>query len=161
MAKSGNPARSASIPTTDNPRAILWSSNSPFAATGYGQQTAQVIERLDKAGHKVAIASNYGLEGTVTEWRGMKHFPRGFDLYSNDVVPAHMMAWAHENPGLEPLLVTLFDTWVFKGKQWDMVSKIASWVPIDHTPCPPGFVAWFKRANVMPIPMSQFDMTIL
>lgn len=161
MAKSGNPARSASIPTTDNPRAILFSSNSPYAATGYGQQTAQVVQRLAAAGHKVAIASNYGLEGTVTEWRGLKHFPRGFDLYSNDVVPAHMMAWAHENPGLEPLLVTLFDTWVFKGQQWDLVDKIASWVPIDHTPCPPDVVAWCKRENVTPIAMSKFGKAML
>lgn len=161
MAKSGNLAKSAGIPSTDNPRAILWSSNSPYAATGYGQQTEQVITRLQAAGHKVALASNYGLEGTVTEWRGMRHYPRGFDLYSNDVVPAHYMAWAHENPGLEPLLVTLFDTWVFKGKQWDLVDNIASWVPIDHTPCPPDVLAWCTRPNVTPIAMSKFGKAML
>lgn len=161
MAKSGNPAKAAGISATNDPRAILWSSNSPYAATGYGQQTAQVTERLRDAGHKVAIASNYGLEGTVTEWRGIKHYPRGFDLYSNDVVPAHLMAWAAENPGLEPLLVTLFDTWVLKGQQWDLVPQVASWVPIDHTPAPPEVVAWCKRENVTPIAMSQFGKNML
>jgi len=161
MPKSGNPAKSAGIPQTDNPRAILWSSNSPYTATGYGQQTEQVTTRLHAAGHKVAIASNYGLEGTVTEWRGIKHFARGFDLYSNDVVPAHYMAWAHENQGLDPLLVTLFDTWVFKGQQWDLVDNIASWVPIDHTPCPPDVLAWCARPNVTPIAMSKFGKAML
>lgn len=161
MPKSGNPAKSAGIPQTDNPRAILWSSNSPYTATGYGQQTEQVTTRLHAAGHKVAIASNYGLEGTVTEWRGIKHFARGFDLYSNDVVPAHYMAWAHENQDLEPLLVTLFDTWVFKGQQWDLVDNIASWVPIDHTPCPPDVLAWCARPNVTPIAMSKFGKAML
>ena len=141
--------------------AILWSSNSPHAATGYGQQTEQVVTRLAAAGHKVAIASNYGLEGTITEWRGIKHFPRGFDLYSNDVVPAHMMAWAHENPGLDPLVITLFDVWVYKGQQWDLLNKVASWVPIDHTPAPPDVVAWCKRPNVTPIAMSQFGKSML
>ena len=161
MAKSGNPAKAAGIPSTDDPRAILFSSNSPYAATGYGQQTEQVTTRLQAAGHKVAIASNYGLEGTVTEWRGMRHYPRGFDLYSNDVVPAHYMAWAHENSDLDTLLVTLFDTWVFKGKQWDLVDNIASWVPIDHTPCPPDVLAWCSRPNVTPIAMSKFGKAML
>ena len=161
MAKSGNPAKSAALPPADPARAILWASNSPYAATGYGQQTAQVTERLRDVGHKVAIASNYGLEGTVTEWHGIKHFPRGFDIYSNDVVPAHYMAWAHENPDLSPLLVTLFDTWVFKGQQWDLVDSIASWVPIDHTPCPPEVVKWCARPNVTPVAMSKFGQDML
>ena len=161
MSKSGNPAKRAGVPPTSNPRAILWSSNSPFAATGYGQQTEQVTMRLQAAGHKVALASNYGLEGTISEWRGMKHYPRGCDLYSNDVVPAHFMAWAHENPGFDPLLITLFDTWVFKGKQWDLVDNIASWVPIDHTPCPPDVVEWCARPNVTPIAMSVFGKSML
>lgn len=149
--KSGNPARRAV-----QPKAILWSSNSPFATTGYGTQTQQVVTRLDKDGHKVALASNYGLEGTVQTWNGLRHFPRGFDLYSNDVIPAHMAAWSHENADLDPLLITLFDVWVFKGQQWDMVEKIASWVPIDHQPVPPDVLTWCKRDNVTPIAMSKF-----
>lgn len=163
--RSGNPAkRAATLGATagaSGSRAILWFSNSPWAATGYGQQTAQVTTRLKEAGHKVAIASNYGLEGTVGDWHGIKHFSRGFDLYSNDVAPAHMMAWAHENPGHDPLLVTLFDTWVLKGKQWDMVDQVASWVPIDHTPAPPDVVAWCSKPNVTPIAMSKFGKAML
>jgi glycosyltransferase involved in cell wall biosynthesis len=163
--RSGNPAERAAARSAtagaSGSRAILWFSNSPWAATGYGQQTAQVTTRLKEAGHKVAIASNYGLEGTVGDWHGIKHFSRGFDLYSNDVAPAHMMAWAHENPGHDPLLVTLFDTWVLKGRQWDMVDQVASWVPIDHTPAPPDVLAWCARENVYPIAMSQFGQKML
>jgi len=156
--RSGNPARRASA---GKPKAILWASNSPWATTGYGTQTAQVTARLKSDGHSVALASNYGLEGTVQEFHGMKHFPRGFDLYSNDVTPAHMAAWQHEHPDLDPLLITLFDVWVFKGKQWDMVDNIASWVPIDHQPAPPDVVEWCKRTNVHPIAMSQFGQKML
>jgi glycosyltransferase involved in cell wall biosynthesis len=154
--RSGNPARRDKVG-----KAILWSSNSAWATTGYGMQTAQVTKRLQKDGHAVAIASNYGLEGIVQTWEGMKHFPRGFDIYSNDVVPAHMAAWQHENPGLDPLLITLFDVWVFKGQQWDMVENIASWVPIDHQPAPPDVLAWCKRPNVTPIAMSRFGEQML
>jgi glycosyltransferase involved in cell wall biosynthesis len=156
--RSGNPARRASA---GKPKAVLWASNSPWATTGYGTQTAQVTSRMKADGHAVALASNYGLEGTVQEFQGMKHFPRGFDLYSNDVTPAHMAAWQHEHPDLDPLLVTLFDVWVFKGKQWDMVDNIASWVPIDHQPAPPDVVEWCKRDNVTPIAMSRFGEKML
>jgi glycosyltransferase involved in cell wall biosynthesis len=159
--RSGNPAKRAAANKPKPRKAILWASNSPWATTGYGQQTAQVTKRLQADDHQVALASNYGLEATVQAWEGMKHFPRGYDLYSNDVVPAHMAAWHHEHKDLDPLLVTLFDTWVFKGAQWDMVNQIASWVPIDHQPCPPDVLAWCKRENVAPIAMSRFGEKML
>lgn len=159
--RSGNPAKRAAANKPKPRKAIVIASNSPHALTGYGQQTAQLARRLHADKHAVAIASNYGLDGTVQTWEGMRHLPRGFDLYSNDVTPAHMAAWAHENPGLDPLLITLFDTWVFKGEQWDMMDNIASWVPIDHQPCPPEVIAWCKRPNVTPIAMSRFGEQML
>ena len=149
-------ARSAS-----DSRAILWASNSPWSQTGYGQQTAQACQRLHKDGHKVAIASNYGLEGAVSTWRDIPHFPRGYDMYSNDVIPAHSMSWANANPDSVPLLVTLFDTWIFKGEPWAQVDQIASWVPIDHSPIPPDVATWCRRPNVTPIAMSQFGQDAL
>lgn len=159
--RSGNPARRAEKTATDNPRAILWASNSPWAATGYGMQTKQVTQRLKDAGHRIAIASNYGLEGTSFEWNGIKQFGRGFDLYSNDVIPAHMAAWDHESPGMDPLLITLFDVWIFKGPQWDQVKSIATWVPIDHMPAPPGVVNFLRKPNVTPIAMSKFGQAMI
>lgn len=142
-------------------RSILWASNSPYAGTGYGTQTAQVIRRLAKHGDQVAIASNYGLEGTVSTWEGLKHFPRGFDMHSNDIIPAHLHAWAGETGSDNPLLITLYDVWVYQGKQWDTVPRIASWLPIDHTPAPPKVLDWCRRENVTPIAMSKFGSSML
>lgn len=142
-------------------RSILWASNSPYAGTGYGTQTAQVARRLAKHGHQVALASNYGLEGAVSSWEGLKHFPRGFDMHSNDIIPAHFHAWAGETGGVDPLLITLYDVWVYQGKQWDTVPRIASWLPIDHTPAPPKVLDWCRKPNVTPIAMSQFGSAML
>ena len=168
--RSGSPARrerairpapaAARIPSS-SARAILWASNSPTAESGYGQQTAQAVRRLKADGHAVAIASNYGLEGTTSSWEGMPHLPRGFDLHSNDVTPAYLQWWAHQNPTLDPLLVTLYDTWIFKGSNWDTAPQIASWVPVDHFPAPPDVVEWCKRPNVTPIAMSRFGEQML
>lgn len=159
--KSGNPAKRAAANQPKKRKAILMASNSPTVTTGYGTQTAQLTTRLADDGHAVAIASNYGLEGSVQAWNGLKVFPRGYDMYSNDVIPAHMAAWMHENPDHDPLLLTLFDTWVFKGGGWDLVDNVASWVPIDHQPCPPEVLAWCKRPNVTPIAMSRFGEQML
>ena len=153
--RSGNPAvRNA--PATSEKRAIVIASNAPYANTGYGQQTAQLSRRLTADGHKVAIAVNYGLEGTVSAWEGIPLYPRGFAMHSEDVVPAYTHAWAHQNPGLDPLLITLYDVWVYKGEQWDTVKQIAPWVPIDHTPVPPAVAKFLMRDNVTPIAMSLY-----
>jgi len=142
-------------------RAILWYSNAPWAATGYGQQTAQVISRLKKQNHQVAVATNYGFEGGLSNWHGFPIYPKGLNPYSDDVMAAHYHQWSSENPSMNPLLVTLFDVWVFKSPSLAQIPQIASWVPIDHTPAPPAVLDWLRRPNVTSLAMSQFGMKML
>lgn len=137
------------------PRRILFSSNAPWSTTGYGEQTAQVTTRIKKDGYEIAIAANYGLEGTRFDWEEIPVFPRGLDGYSNDVIPAYAMDWGKPS-GQQPLVVTLFDCWVFRGAGWGLLDRIASWVPIDHFPVPDGVADWLRNENVTPIAMSQF-----
>lgn len=144
---------------TDTPgaaaRRILWSSNAPWTSTGYGEQTQQVVTRIKKDGKKIAVAANYGLEGTRFEWEEIPIFPRGLDAYSNDVIPAYAMDWGKPT-GRQPLVVTLFDCWVFRGAGWDLMETVASWVPVDHFPVPAGVADWLKRPQVTPVAMSKF-----
>ena len=154
----------ATVPTDRVPtgKAILFSSNHPDSETGYGQQTAQVTRRLRDSGHAVAIHNNYGTEGHLSQWEGLPVFPRGFQAWSNDVVPADLHYWAAQNPNLDPLLMTLIDVWVLgTTKAWDEIPRIASWVPVDHFPAPPAVVRWCSRSNVTPIAMSKFGKTML
>jgi glycosyltransferase involved in cell wall biosynthesis len=90
-----------------------------------------------------------------TEWEGIPVFPRGLDAYSNDVIPAYAMDFGKPT-GQQPLVVTLFDCWVFRGAGWDLLERIASWVPIDHYPVPPEVAKWLARPQVTPIAMSKF-----
>jgi len=154
--------KSESVTNGESDRAaILWYSNSPHASTGYGQQTEQVITRLAADGHAIAVSSNYGYEGgSPKESNGITTYPRGYDPYSNDVATAHASHWSMVNPGLKPMLVTLFDVWVLKGKMWDE-HIVHSWVPIDHTPCPPEVLNWVRKPNVRPISMSMHGHTML
>jgi len=160
---SGDPAASGvrtgngSSRRTDTEHArILWYSNAPWCATGYGQQTAQIVPRLQKAGHQLAIHAMYGLEGAASSWQGLKVYPRGATAYSEEVTVAHAMDHFNGNPALTPLLMTLFDVWVFKSKSFDQLPNIVSWVPIDHSPVPSDVLAWCSRKNVLPVAMSKF-----
>ena len=149
---------------SSNPLNILWVSNSPWASTGYGQQTKQVTSRLVNDNHKVAIAANYGLEASSTFFgtgkNQIKIYPRGYDQWSNDVIPAHMQDWSLENPHNPSVIMTLFDVWVFRGPKWAEF-PVASWTPIDHMPTPLGVLNWLKNKFVKPIAMSKYGLNLI
>jgi len=149
-------ARGVSRRSPDAVRA-LWYSNAPWAGTGYGQQTQQAVQRLIKEGHEIAIHANYGLEASTSTWNGIKIYPRGLSAYSDDIIVAHWMEWTQATT-LPKLLMTLFDVWVLKSPNLATVPNIASWVPIDHKPCPPEVAAWCSKPNVMPVAMSKFGL---
>jgi glycosyltransferase involved in cell wall biosynthesis len=143
-----------------NPGRVLWWSNAPWAATGYGTQTAAVTRRLRDAGYPTAIAANFGFAGGVTEWDGMPVLPQGFEGHSQDVMFAHWDAWRAEQPGPCPM-ITLYDTWVLKQPRLAEIPVIGSWVPVDHLPAPPDVVAWCAKPNVVPIAMARFGQELL
>jgi len=138
------------------PLAVTWGSNAAWAATGYGTQTKQVVTRMIRDGHHVAVAANYGLEATMSNWEGIEHFPRGFDAYSQDVLTAYYKDWERQHPDADPLLMTLYDVWVYQNPAFANIPRIASWVPIDHLPIPTKVAEWCNRPNVTPIAMSHY-----
>ena len=129
---------------------ITWASNAPWAPTGYGSQTRQVVRRLRAAGHDVAIASNYGLFGEVRDWEGTPVYPAGKSMYSDEVLPAHH---AHHTNGLPGWIITLYDVWGYN-RPFLADQRIASWLPVDHSPPPAEVIAWCREH--LPIAMSRF-----
>jgi glycosyltransferase involved in cell wall biosynthesis len=141
----GKPART--------PR-VFWYSNSPAAPTGYGTQSAQVLRRLKRRGHDVAVHTNYGQYLGMGKWQGIPIYPAGYDGFSQDNIFGH---WQHftsrsEDPAV---MVTLCDVWVLTNPNLQKLDRILSWVPIDHTGLPPKVAAWLSRENVTPVAMSQ------
>lgn len=132
---------------------LLWYSNAPWVATGYGAQTAQVVSRLAADGVEVAVAANYGLQGRRTNWGGVRVYPQGWDPsgWSNDVLPAHANDWFGRQPGW---VVTLCDVWVLRNPALAQF-RTAAWVPVDHMPVPPAVRRFFDM-GALPVAMSQF-----
>jgi glycosyltransferase involved in cell wall biosynthesis len=138
-------------------------SNSPYIPTGYGVQAGYLVERLKRDGVDVAALSNFGLEGSNSTLKTpsgeIPHYARGFEPYSNDVTAMNHAHHANtvnktRKDKLKDVLITLYDVWVFKGKAYDNLPKIASWTPLDHVTMPPGVLAWLRKPNVVPIAMS-------
>jgi glycosyltransferase involved in cell wall biosynthesis len=135
----------------------VWS-NSYGSPTGYGQQVELLVDRLVRDGAEVAMLSNYGLEGVPntikTPYGKVKHFPRGMDLYSNDVAPNDHKVFTSKFPELKDLFISLYDVWVMKSKEYDKIRKIGAWTPLDHVTMPPEVEAFLRKPNVVPIAMA-------
>jgi glycosyltransferase involved in cell wall biosynthesis len=131
---------------------IMWHSNSPFAATGYGVQTALFTPRIVKAGHDVAISAFWGLLGATIDWRdGIVIFPGGMAPYGQDIWGQHADAFNAD------VIISLVDAWVLdgnSGKPW------APWFPVDHYPVPPPVLHAVAQSQV-PIAMSRFGQNAL
>jgi len=72
---------------------VLWYSNAPWAATGYGNQTGLICATLPQYGHPIAVLANYGLMGTKLDIQGVKVYPGGRAMHSNDIVQAMADDW--------------------------------------------------------------------
>lgn len=132
---------------------VLWTSNAPWSATGYGGQTKIFTPKLNEH-FDVAIFATYGLGGDKTMWEGMTVYPQGFDAYGNDVI----VDWALEHFGGDRnagWLVILYDAWVYANPGIGTLHN-AVWVPVDHDPLPAPVRRYFTELNGVPIAMSKF-----
>ena len=134
---------------------ITWYSNSPFAPSGYGGQTAQVGLRLRAAGHEVEFSANDGQRGDAV-WegmlvRGMGETRFGLDALRGDIDRGFGGRGADWT-------VALFDVWTFAQGQdpfEGLARRTAAWVPVDHYPCPPTLLPWLAKGYTA-IAMSRF-----
>lgn len=136
---------------------IGWTSNAPWAPTGYGVQTQEVVPKLIEHGHQVAIMANYGLSGATINFNNLPVMGSGMDAYSNDLTPSQILSWVSQDKNEAGLGISLYDVWVYTSPAWDDVPML-SWTPIDHEVVPDGVLQWFKRigAGKWALAMSNF-----
>lgn len=109
---------------------ILWVSNAPWAASGYGMQTKEIVPALQGLGHDVAILAFFGLQGGEIEWNGVKVYPAGFKPYGNDVIVPTAHKWNAD------IVIPLMDIWVLDPNIFNTV-RVVPYSPVDHSPLPP------------------------
>lgn len=128
---------------------ILICSNAPWVPSGYGMQTRNLVLRLRRLGHEVAVHCLFGLEGGPIVWDGVSCYPRGDHPFGQDLMAAHA---AHFDADL---VITLFDVWVLDPDGLPAKARWAPWFPADHEPLPQKVVAKLAKAD-FPIAMSRF-----
>lgn len=133
---------------------ISWYSNSCAIPSGYGQQSAQVVHRMVKAGHEVALTANHGAQVMMNCVHGHIILPEGLMRYSIDAAPENMKAWADGDP--RAFGVLLFDLWPLVGVDGFKDLNLACWTPIDHKPIPPQVLKFLQDGNHHAIAMSRF-----
>jgi glycosyltransferase involved in cell wall biosynthesis len=128
---------------------IGWYSNGPHIPSGYGQQTAQVVSRMAKDGHEVAVVSNHGAQ-VAMNWQNIPIFPDGLKQYSVDIFGQHLKNWGGVSVGL-------FDSWPLMPMAEQLRElNLAWWVPIDHDPVPSQIVEFFSKSGAVAIGMTKF-----
>lgn len=138
---------------------VLWSSNAPWVPSGYGQQTKTFVHRIRDMGHDIALLAFFGLMGDRFEWEGIHVYPGGQSPWANDVLVPFALDHFDRDPNAG-YIITLQDVWTFSSEAMtDM--HVASWVPVDHDPCPPGVAGFFVRTGAVPIAMSRFGQYAL
>lgn len=135
---------------------ILWHSNSPWAQTGYGQQSALFGPRLAHLGHDVAFSAYWGLAGAMLDWCGFPVYPAD-EKWGNHLLPAYAAAHGEGDPAACQV-ITLMDVWVLTAPTLNDL-RIGAWCPVDHDPIPPRVLDFFKRSTAVPIAMSEFGQT--
>jgi glycosyltransferase involved in cell wall biosynthesis len=128
---------------------ILLNGNAPWCPSGYAEQIALLTPRLQAMGHEVAIAANYGLQGTIAPWNGVTVYP------SHGTTDSRSVTFYAEHFEAD-IVIALMDAWPLKPALWPDDFRMALWAPVDHYPIPPAVLAVLNDAKVQPIAMSQF-----
>lgn len=140
---------------------VLWVSDSPTTASGYGGQTAIAVRVLRDLGHHVTILARDlgGAAGMIREWEGFPVLPCGNLLYGNGIIAPHARAIGAD------LVFMLCDPWVTDASQFAGLN-VAAWIPVDTSPLAAEDGAWLDEArkhcaSLTPVAMSRHGASML
>jgi glycosyltransferase involved in cell wall biosynthesis len=137
-----------------DPVRILWLGNPPWLGSGYGQQAALFIPRLQAQGHELAVACNYGLHDITLDWGGLTCFPAD-GVYGTRTMPT----WAADYQA--DLVLALCDAWVLKPGEWPPGPPVALWAPVDHSSLPAMVRDVLAHDRIRPVAMSRFGERLM
>lgn len=131
---------------------MLWHSNAPWTATGYGQQTALFAPLLAEH-YELFLSANYGLEGAPMPWMGLPVLPGLGQTHGNEAIPGHVGAIFDEPR--DGIVVTLYDPQTFDPNMAKRLNMVC-WTPVDHAPATPAQIAFFRQGQAIPLAMSRY-----
>lgn len=134
---------SEEIKKKDRRLRLLWSSNAPWAASGYGVQTKDLLYRFIADGWQTACSCFYGLEGGFLNLGGLACFPKIGQPYGGDALLLHSREFGAD------VAFTFQDIWPVDANSLFSTAAERKWipyVPIDWYPVPDNIVQRLSHA---------------
>lgn len=119
---------------------ILFSSNAPWAPSGYAQQMFDILPLFKEAGFPLGMVAFYGLEGGFINLDGIKFYPRMGDIWGSDAMVFHQKDFKAD------IVISFQDTWVLDLNNMKQVKNWIPMAPIDSDPVPPAVFDRLKLA---------------
>jgi len=119
---------------------MIWSTNAPFAHSGYSTEAKDLFDRFVADGWPVACSCFYGLEGGALNVGGVYCYPKIGQQYGTDAL------YYHQQDFNADIAFTFQDVWVMDEP---LLNKLKNWipyVPIDHDPVPSAVFQKIKNA---------------
>lgn len=105
---------------------ILFSSNAPWCASGYGVQSKLLIEYFQRNNYEVVFLANFGLLGGKIKIDDVLYLPDELGTWGNSTIKYHAQM---QKPDV---ILTLSDWFVYETAQWNSNDvPWFNWTPID------------------------------
>ena len=132
---------------------VCWTSNAPYAPSGYGMQTADLEKQFVKSGWD---STNFSLINMFGQQGG--RFKDEFGIYNYPIIDHIMGSDAmlyHGRHFQADIVIGLFDVWPQNPTYLQQIGRFIPWMPIDYDPIPKGLLGNLRFANRI-ITMSKF-----
>lgn len=139
---------------SEQPRKLMWFSNAPWEASGYGQQSQITGWHLrEQLGYEVAYTAFHGLQGAILPWlpadapedaRPFLVYPNYAHQWGSDIMTPHAKHFGAR------VVISLMDIWVIDTNLIGQTTHEVAFVPyfpIDCEPLPPSVEAVAKFAT--------------
>jgi len=108
---------------------ILWHSSAPTTRTGYGIQTREIIRRLIKDGHEVAVATKHEYLRRDS-WEGIEIFEGTDTYFVNQLIEREKF----------DIIFTFWDIWAIWGRRFYPKDRWIAYAPVNTEPLSPFYL---------------------
>ncbi len=144
-------------PKKDRRMKIMWSSNAPWAPSGYGVQTRDLLYRFITDGWQTACSCFYGLEGGFLNLGGLACYPKIGEPYGGDALLLHSREFGAD------VAFTFQDIWPVNATNLFSMAAERRWIPylpVDWYPVPENIVQRVSHAYRV-VTISKFGQKAL
>lgn len=152
------------LATPDRRMRAMWASNAPWANSGYGSFTKDLLSRALRDGWNFALSAFYGLDGSPIHYSDppfdkapLLSYPKMAHPFGSDALLAHSRHYGAN------VAFTMQDIWSLDPQHLAQLKERPVWIPylpVDQAPVPPNLLAMLPHAYKI-ITFSKFGQQTL